>query len=359
MTSEFEPASPAPPANPGEQAPEAYFRELGQTFARTAARAGTRDFTLNFDGILIRLRFVGDVLPARLLPTLAHLQVPETSAVDYTICCWDDQAAGSTLPALEPWMRRSLAYDSLPVLSDARFLTFYVSWFPILSAIDLQARTAYCCYANAGRLLMYEVSGPLRGIFNAILNQRGMQIVHASAVGTPEGSVLLAGAPYSGKSTLAMLALRDGLSYQSDDLCVLTAEERPRSLCLYNIAKLRDDMRPRFPTLHTALTSFEENGERKSFFYVQQQFPGQVMKSAPVRALVLPRIVDQPASELARASNVDAVRGLIKHTIREVPMAPANGQRILLQALSRLPVWHLAVGRDDAHTLTLIRNLLA
>jgi hypothetical protein len=360
MISTMDRASSTPPPHVSSGPPEAYFRELEQAFARAQSGIGeTRDFTLNFDGVVIRLRFIGDALPTRLLPTLAHLQAPATSPVDYTICCWDDRVARSALPPPAAWMQEGARQDSLPVLTDARFRTFYVPWFPLMSAIDLVDRTAYCCYSTSANLLMYEVSSPLRGLLNAILNQRGMQIVHASAVGTPEGSVLIAGAAFSGKSTLAMMALQDGLAYQSDDLCVLTAEAQPRSLCLYNIAKLREDMQSRFPVLQPLLTTFEEGGERKGYFYVHEHFSDRVMKAAPVRALVLSRIVDEPISQLTRASRTDAVRELVYQSMREIPTVPGPGERILLQALSRLPLWQLSVGRDGPQTLALIRQLLA
>ena len=205
---------------------------------------------------------------------------------------------------------------------------------------------------------MYEISGPLRPIFNAILNRKGMQLIHASAVGTSHGSLIFAGSPGSGKSTLAVLCLQDGLSYQSDDLCVLTSETRPRSLSLYNIAKLREDALPRFKSLHPILSHFQESEEKKAFFYVHQHFPRQVLKEAPVRALILPRIGGQPTSRLERATPVEAVRALISGTIKEIPKSDGLGEKIMLQAVARLPAHHLHLGRDDRETLALIRSLL-
>jgi hypothetical protein len=250
-------------------------------------------------------------------------------------------------------------FSCLSILTNQRFRTFYVEWMGIISCLDMESNTAYCSYEDAKTLLMYEVSGPLRPIFNAILNRMEMQLIHASAVGTPDGSLVFVGPPGSGKSTLAVLCLQDGLSYQSDDLCVLSAENRPRSLSLYNIAKLREDSFPRFKSLHSMLSHFEEEpGDKKAYFYVHRHFPSRVLKEAPVRALVLPRIGGQERSRLERATPLEAMRAVISWTIKEIPKSVSLGEKIMLQAVARLPAYHLHLGQDDRETLGIIRSLL-
>jgi len=342
----------------GDHLPEAYFAEAAQTFTRAISETDSnRDFFIAIDGLRIRLRFAGEDLQNKFWPTLAHLEVPD-SQHDFTICCWDDEGTGAIMPRPVKWMLHDHAFGCLPVLTNSRFRAFYVDWLPMLSSIDLESRTAYCCYLQASKLPMYEVSAPLRAIFNTILNQRGMQLVHASSIGTEEGTLLFAGPPLAGKSTLAIHCLLDGLSYQSDDICILTSEEKPRSLSLYNIAKLREDSLPNFKSLHALLSQFQEADEKKSFFYVHQHFPEKVLKAAPVRALILPRIVNEPSSCLEPASGMDAIRGIVPWTIKEIPKSDNLGGKIMLKAVNSIPAWHLLMGRDSQHTLKLIRSLL-
>jgi hypothetical protein len=129
-------------------------------------------------------------------------------------------------------------------------------------------------------------------------------------------------------------------------------------LSLYNIAKLREDALPRFAALHPILSHFEEEKEKKAYFYVHQHFPAQVLKEAPIRAIVLPRITGEPASRLTRAAPLDAVRGVIAWSIKEIPRSDRHGERIMLQVISRLPAYELHLGRDDESTLAIIRSLL-
>lgn len=307
----------------------------------------------------VRLRAAGKTLLPRITATLAHLRIEPQADVDFTICCWDDKETGAGMGWPTPWMAKHTAFCCLRVLTNRRFRTYYMDFANILSCVDTEAAVAYCCYEDAERLLMYEVSGPFRPLFSWMLNRRGMQMVHASAVGTPGGSLLFAGAPGSGKSTLAVLCLQEGLSYQSDDICVLTSDKQPRSLSIYNIAKLREDALPRFRPLHPVLTHFqEEDGEKKAFFYVHGIFPAQVLKEAPVRALILPRVTGEAASRLERAAPIDALRAVIDWTIREIPKSDRLGEKIMLQAIARIPAYRLHVGADEKQTLALIRSLL-
>jgi hypothetical protein len=340
--------------------PGIFFREAEQAFARATANAGgIREFFIELAGVKICLRAAGDTLLPRIAATLAHLEIRNQAPVDFTICCWDDEATGADLPMPTSWMLDRVSYSCLGLLTNDRFRTFYVEWVQMISCIDMESNAAYCCYADPKRLLMYEISGPLRAIFSAILHRKGMQLVHASAAGTSRGSVIFAGPPGSGKSTLAILCLQDGLSYQSDDICVLTSEQRPRSLSLYNIAKLREGALSRFQSLHPILSHYQEDEEKKAFFYVHHHFPRQVLKEAPVRALIIPHIEGRlPASRLERATPVEAAHAVISWTNREIPMSDRLGDRIMLQAVSRIPAHHLHLGQDDRQTLALIRSLL-
>jgi hypothetical protein len=292
---------------------------------------------------------------------LEHLQVSDGTGVEFTIRCWDIAATGcpSPLPERwEPYVDGFTCLKGMTGLTTERFRNFYVGWIGLFCSIDMETRTAYCCYTDAARLSMYEVSAPFRSIFGTLLNLHGMHLVHASAIGSPAGTLLFAGQAGSGKSTLSIQCLQAGMGYQSDDLCVLKGGETPHSLSLYNIAKLREDALPRFKRLHPFLSHFQEDEEKKAFFYVHRHFPGLVVKEAPIRAIVLPVVTNEAVTRMERAAPMEAVRGLISWTVKEIPKFDSLGERIMLQALSRLPAYRMRLGRDSESTLNLIRGLL-
>jgi hypothetical protein len=342
-----------------QRLPKYYFDDAKESYEQATANAGCADvFYLEIASIKIALHAAGNELLPRISATLAHLEIPPPMSVDFTVCCWDGASTGSDMPLPTQEMLWTVRHNCVGTLSNDRFRTFYIEWMDIISCVDLEGKIAYCCYSDVKSLLMYEISGPLRPIFNTILNQKGMQLIHAAAIGNSSGSLLFAGPPGAGKSTLAVLCLREGLSYQSDDLCVISSDPNPRSFCLYNIAKLREDSFPRFKAYEPILEYFEET-EKKAFFYVHHHFPGQILKDASIRALILPRVNHNTASRLERVLPVEAVHAVVSHTIREVPKYDNAGEKIMIRAVSKLPAYRLLLGPDEQETVTIIKKLLS
>ncbi len=62
-------------------------------------------------------------------------------------------------------------------------------------------------------------------VFGALLHQRGALVLHASAVATPSGAILVAGPSGAGKSTLCAELRRRGMPVIADDICALGPDE--------------------------------------------------------------------------------------------------------------------------------------
>ena len=69
--------------------------------------------------------------------------------------------------------------------------------------------------------------------FGALLHQRGLLGLHASAIMVPEGSVAFAGPSGVGKSTLATACWQQGYPILADDICVIAAADdgTPCAIC--------------------------------------------------------------------------------------------------------------------------------
>lgn len=61
-------------------------------------------------------------------------------------------------------------------------------------------------------------------VFGALLHQRGSLVLHASAVATPAGAILVAGPSGAGKSTLCAELRRRGCPVIADDVCALAPD---------------------------------------------------------------------------------------------------------------------------------------
>jgi hypothetical protein len=340
-----------------EKVAEAYFQEAKDSFSRASSQAGiSRDLKLRLADIPFRLLLAGDAVVERILPSIAHLVVREDISAEWTLHGWDESSTASAMTMPTQEMMINQQHYCLPLVSNQRYRAFYQEWLETLSFIDREGE-AYTCYLDAGRLPMYEKAAPMRQVFNAALNIHGKQIAHAAAVGYAHGSVLIAGPARSGKSTLAVQCLLQGMGYQSDDLCVISGEENPRSWSLYNVAKLRDDalarVSPDFPLL-----SFTEGEETKHYFHVNQIYPERILPVAPIKALLIPEITEEAQSRLIPVKRLDAMRALIPWSVSEVPTSDNLGERIMLKALGHFPAYQLRLGSDPKQTFELIKDLI-
>ena len=68
--------------------------------------------------------------------------------------------------------------------------------------------------------------------FGALLHQRGLLVLHASAIETERGAVLFVGASGNGKSTTAAAFHQRGYSVLSDDVCVIILDDENNPVVL-------------------------------------------------------------------------------------------------------------------------------
>lgn len=81
-------------------------------------------------------------------------------------------------------------------------------------------------------------------VFGALLHQRGLLVLHASAIETPHGAVLFVGPSGLGKSSLAGAFVQRGFRLVADDVCALACDTNgvPQVLPAYPQIKLWADM---------------------------------------------------------------------------------------------------------------------
>ena len=76
----------------------------------------------------------------------------------------------------------------------------------------------------------------------------GRQLVHAAAVGTDEGALLITGRGGVGKSTTALACLEAGMQFLGDDYVVVGLDPEPQVYRLYGSAKLTSNSSSAFRT---------------------------------------------------------------------------------------------------------------
>lgn len=230
---------------------------------------------------------------------------------------------------------------------------------PALSVVDTRRNTAWYWAADARRIPYWDEAAPFRFVLDWWLRARGIHRLHAGAVGTPEGGVLLTGKSGSGKSTSTLACLESPLQYAGDDYVAVAVEPQPWVYSLYSSGKLAPNHVERLPFLQAALANGDDGGEEKTVVYVHEHWPDNIVSDFPLRAIltskIVPGLVDARISEISPLAGLAALAPSTVLQIHTRGQSPLAGMRQLVQ---RLPTFSLELGSNIRSIPEAIADLL-
>jgi len=330
-----------------------YFDETLACFEHAAAVCGRRTRDYRVGRFPFRLDFAGPALEPCLAPALEHLAI-EDAAPAFRVVLWDTQSTGVPMPP-PPWKWKEMVRNEVHI--GDRMKIVYNGESGSLIMFDAEAQQAVFWIRQAASVPYYETGAPLLGVLHWWLATRGCQLVHAGAVGTSDGGVLLVGRGGSGKSTSALACLAGGLDFAGDDYCAVSAN--PEYIHgLYCSAKLSADSRDRLPGLADAIHSSGTGPAEKTLYLMNRLFPRQLSAGFPMRAILLPRVAGVNDTCLSPIPPARALRALAPSTIFQLAGAGGNAFQMLASAVRRVPCLELAVGTDLPQIPATVRKLL-
>jgi hypothetical protein len=290
----------------------AAFDAVYEAFEQASAAVGTAERTYRLGGRVVAMRFAGDALVPHFTPAFEHLEI-EAERPDLAVCLWDTVSTGVPMP-FRPWQN-----DPACVLGEVhdyhgdRVAAVYEAGADFLHLVDRKRDLAVSWVGDAARVPWWVGSFPLRLVLHCWLRDEPSQLVHAGAVGTERGGVLIAGRAGSGKSTTTLACLDSPLRIAGDDYVLLDIEP-PFVHGLYGIAKLEPDMLERF-----ALSGMLVNGARgeteKPMLGLNVHAPERLSNGFPVQAVVLPRVSGAADTSLRPATPIDVLHALAPTTV--------------------------------------------
>lgn len=320
-------------------------------------------------GEVVRLRFAGDSLVAPLTRAIAHLETSPYERPALSVDLWDSASTGIDISSLIEFvieMVWRVPFDALSARQEVRGLhsdrvhTTYELGSRVLTMFDTQEREAVYWVRDAADLPYYERGAPLRTLLNWWLAQRGLHCVHAGAVGTEHGAVLLTGKGGSGKSTTALACLDSELRYAADDYCMISTGRDPHVHSLYNTGKLNGasdlERQPRFAPW---VVNPERMGDEKLLIFLHEHVPDRLLVSAPLRAIVLPQVTERTTPTLEPVSAGVALRALAPTTMFQLPGAAGKAMLTMASLVKSLPCYRLQLGTDIAAGPAHLAELLA
>ena len=337
------------------------------------AMGGSVDQTIKIGEFVVCLRFAGKGLLPYICPALEHLRPAAAQssplAPDLTICLWDSVSTNTALTPLMAWLCQTIQWHpfqqlsprrEIHALSNARVPATYDNGSHVLSLLDTEQAMAIYWVNDATELPYYEQGAPLRTIFNWWLSSHNYQCIHAGAVGTDTGGILLTGKSGSGKSTTALACLDSDLFYVSDDYCLFTNEPKPYVYSLYNTAKLnglRDLQRqPHFlPMIHNP----DQAGQDKLMLFLARHMPHKLRTGFPLKAILLPCVTGEVETRLKRVSAGMALKALAPTSMLQLPGAAQRAFENMGELVRKVPCYQLALGPNIKAIPEIILELLA
>ena len=334
-----------------------YFRALFEQFQTTARAAdGPVDRYYDLAGVRVLLRLALPTLTP-LTRALAHRSAAPGDAT-LTVCVWESKSAPGPKPPLalaSEWSARSRpGQDS----EDNQIRALYVGTTGTLSMLDTAQRMALFQARNPGGLPSSESAAPFLHIFTWWLARQGRYFVHAGAVGTPAGGVLLAGKGGAGKSTTALACLHSELLHVGDDYVLLSEAPAPFVYSVYQSAKLHASQLWRLPHLAARMNNSDHLDLEKALLFLDEGYAHKLSEAFPIRAILMPRVTGRRDTCLLPASAAQTLDTLIPTSVVELPGLGREGVQAIARIVGSVPSYVLETGTDLAQIPAVILELL-
>jgi len=342
-------------------APVDFFKLVYERFQKAGgvvSNTVVRDYLIG--GLPVRLCFAGNALVEFITPAFEHLAVPSTESPLLKICLWDSFSTGIAMPS-PPWSAEDYRdRGTVRGYNNERIRTSFHMGSGILSLLDIKDNIAVWWIRDAANVPYYESGTPLQAILQWFMGIHNRQYVHAAAVGTSSGGVLLAGKGGSGKSTVATACLFSNLKYAGDDYVLVDVDPSvPVAHSLYNSVKLNDAIFFQFPELTSISCNIQMHDNEKKLLFYYRHFPEKVIESFPVRAILLPHITHEKNTTIQKVTSAAALAALAPSTIFQLASAGDDEFRRMSKFVRKVPAFTLKLGTELSKIPQVILTLLA
>ncbi|HXJ78359.1 MAG TPA: hypothetical protein VMS64_06715 [Candidatus Methylomirabilis sp.] len=232
----------------------------------------------------------------------------------------------------------------------------YVGTTGALSMLDVQGRRAIF-WRNPRTARPFEGAAPLLHILTWWLGRHRRYPIHAAAVGTLAGGVLVAGTGGAGKSTTALACLDSPLLYAGDDY-VLVSEDPPFVHSLYRSARVSAKQLAGLPRVAAKIGTHGPVEFGKILIFVEQEYAQKPVAGFPLRAALTVRITGELDSRLVAVPAVRTLDVLIPSSVIELPGLGRQGVQAIVRIVQSVPNYVLEAGTDLAQIPVVIARLL-
>jgi GT2 family glycosyltransferase len=348
------PGMDLPRKSEGEQ--RAFFDDVLARAREAEDLLGLVEVDIALAGTVVRLCFAGSEVAGALLPPVAHLRIRPSNRPDVRFHVWE--SGGSGLPMVQaPCLPTCFTHrGDIWTMMSRRVRSSYHSEEFTLNLLDLDRREGIFWVRSLTLLPYWAKAAPFRPLFHWWLEENGAQMLHAAAVGTPDGGVLITGKGGVGKSTTALNCLRAGLDYAGDDYVAVTLDPEPVAHSLYRTAKVDRVSMADFADLEPSL--YTDDPADKAVILLDIANPALV-RSIPLNAILTPEFAAEDQTSVAMCG-IDRMRSAAAiTTISQLPHAGEQTIGFVGRLLDRLPARLLRLGADRGDVPAALSKFLA
>jgi Glycosyl transferase family 2 len=337
----------------------AFFQACYQRFETARERAGESSHFYRIGGTIVRLLFAGTQMVPYLTPALEHLRMPESDTPDVTLCIWDSDSTNTKM--VPPPFKWDCFTDRGDIWGfNSRRIKTAFHWIECsLNLLDLETCTGIYWVDRADTLPYWVHASPLRTLFHWWMENKGCQLLHAAAVGTRQGAVLITGKGGIGKSTTALSCLQSDLYYLADDYVIARVEPEPLVYSLYSTAKLNADHVANFPDLKRFVTNPDKLDQEKAVMFLYPHLNGKIAREMPLKAILTPRVMNQDETGTSAVSRWTIERALSFTTMSQLPCVGRHTHDFVTKLSAALPSYALELGQNLKKIPTAISDFLA
>ncbi|MER3447557.1 MAG: hypothetical protein C4291_12305 [Candidatus Dadabacteria bacterium] len=323
-----------------------FFERCYKRFLKAKESAGEFHHFYKIGGTTVRLIFAGENLVSHLTPALEHLRIPEVNLPDLTLCIWDSDS--TSVDMVPPPCNRESFTDRGDIWGfNSSHIKTAFHWIECsVNLMDHLTKTGIYWVQKAETLPYWVHASPLRTLFHWWMEKNGCQLLHAAAIGTEEGAVLITGKGGIGKSTTALSCLQAGLYYLADDYLIVRLEPEPLVYSLYCTAKLNVDHMVNFPEFSKLIKNPQRLDREKAVMFLYPQFGKQIAPAMPLKAILIPQVVNLDGSRLMPEPSWKIQRVTSFTTMSQLPYVGRHTHDFICRLSSTLPGYTLELGGD-------------
>ncbi len=323
-----------------------FFNQCLQRFYQAVAATGSIKRYYDIAGTTVCLNFAGEALLPYLTPALEHLKLVEPAVPELTINVWDTASTETEMAPPPCRIHDFTDRGDIWGFNSKRIKTaFHWSEYSV-NVLDLKTNTGVYWVKTSKSFPYWVYSSPFRSMIQWWMEKNGGQLLHAAAVGTKNGAVLITGKGGVGKSTTAISSLNAGLNYLGDDYVIVRKDPEPKVYSLYSTAKLNMEDMQKFPALHPFADEPIKNDQEKAVLFLYPGLKTQIVREMPLRAIFTPQIKQQEDTIITPVSFWPVQRAMSFTTMSQLPGVGSHTHEYISEFTTRLPCYTIGLGSD-------------